>query len=138
MLRKRALARLADAMIVGVVAVAFGAGTGFGVGWLIATAGGIYGYFVVFDLTGATPGKRLLGVRVHATGGSDTPTLRQAALRELFVLAGAIPFAGPILAAASWITIALGIRSHPDGRAWHDRLARTHVTEAIAAPVTRI
>jgi uncharacterized RDD family membrane protein YckC len=127
-LGQRATARLIDVGLVGVVASAIGVGTGFGVAWLVATASGTFLYFVTFDLSGATPGKRLVGLRVRSADEGRNPTIAAAASREAFVLLGAIPFAGPILAAALWASIALGIRSDAEGRAWHDRLGHTMVT----------
>ena len=109
------------------MASAIGVATGFGIGWLIGASVGIYVYFVAFDLTGATPGKRLCGLRVHGTGDDGRPpTIGQASRRELFVLVGAVPFVGPVAAIAAWVTIAWGIRSR--GTGWHDRIALTAVT----------
>lgn len=121
-LRRRGLARLADAAILATGGISVGLVTGFGPGWLIATTGIVYGYFVAFAMTGATPGKRAVGLRIVGPDGGP-PSLRASAGRELFVLVGAIPFAGPVLSLAAWAAIAVTSRKSTLGQGVHDRLA---------------
>ncbi len=122
-LRDRAIARLIDTGIVAVVAGAAGLPSGFGLPWLVATMVGVYAYFVLpLVAFAATPGKRARGL-VVVGGRGQRPSLREAALREAFVLLGAVPFAGPVLAIAAWIAIARSIRADAAGRGIHDRLA---------------
>lgn len=122
-LRDRTIARLLDTGLVAVVAVAAGLPSGFGLPWLVATMVAVYAYFVLpLVAFGTTPGKRALGLVVVGRRG-QRPTLREAAVRESFVLLGAIPFAGPLLAVAAWIAISRSIRADAAGRGLHDRLA---------------
>ena len=56
-------------------------------GWILALWVGLYVYFVAFDvLRGATPAQRLLGLRVTGGPSGSAPTLRQAAVRNAFLL----------------------------------------------------
>lgn len=122
-LGRRATARLLDAAGLGTIAVATGAPSGFGIGWFVATLTGVTAYFVVADATaGTTLGKRALGLAVVGPSGA-TATFGEAARREAFVIVGAVPFAGPVLALAAWVSIGVTARSDPAGRGWHDRLA---------------
>nr|MDT0666758.1 RDD family protein [Micromonospora sp. DSM 115978] len=119
----RAGARMLDADALVAVAVAVGSLTGYGPGWLVATAAGVYAYFVLATaLVGTTIGKRLLNLYVVDADG-QRPGLRTAAVRELFVLIGAIPFAGGPLSVLGWAAIALTARADAAGRGVHDRLA---------------
>jgi uncharacterized RDD family membrane protein YckC len=119
----RAAARVIDTVVVSAVAMGAGSLTGFGIAWLVATAVGVYAYFVVLDATwGTTVGKRLVGLGVVGPAGA-APGPGAAARRELVVLIGAVPFVGPVLALAAWIAIALSARSSPTGQGVHDRFA---------------
>ncbi len=73
-------------------------------------------YLVTFwRLSGQTPGKWLMGLKVVSVDGRPL-SIGRAALRFVGYLASALPFYAGFL----WI---LG----PERRAWHDRLARTQV-----------
>lgn len=119
-LGRRFAARLVDGLLLAIAGLAWGWPMDYGIAWLIAHAALVYLYFVVGDaVAGGTVGKRALGLRVEdATGGK--PSWGQAARREAFVLAGAVPFVGPLLALGLWIAIAVTIRS---GEGLHDRFA---------------
>ena len=121
-LLRRGAARLADGAITAAVALALGAVIGFGAVWFAITMPAVYAYFVLSDTTGASPGKRLVGLQVV---GPDHGTLRlgAAARREAFVLLGAVPVAGALLALAAWSTIAASVWRSPLGEGVHDRLA---------------
>lgn len=68
--------------------------------------------------------------------GRQRPAPREAVPLEAFTVPGAVPFAGPILALAAWIWIALAIRSRPLGQGPHDHLAGgTRVVRAGRTPV---
>jgi len=83
-------------------------------------------YNVVFwRLSGQTPGKWLLGIRVAPIGGGKLP-LRRALLRLIGYLFSALPFYLGFL----WI---LG----PERRGFHDRLARTEVVYTRQPVATR-
>lgn len=120
----RFIARVIDGIVVSILAVLLGWGMGsYGFDWLLAGAGGVYAYFVLFDaLVGGTPGKMLLGMRVVGPDGGN-PSIGQAALRELFVLVGSIPFIGGLIALVIWIWFAVLIKNSPLGQGPHDRLA---------------
>ena len=120
----RAAARGIDVLVVTAGVLALGAGMGFGFDWLVIGAALILGYFVVLDVFAATLGKLALGLRVVGPDGGR-PTLVQALAREAFVLVGAVPFVGPLLALAAWIWIAVGLRA--TGQGFHDRLGGTRV-----------
>jgi uncharacterized RDD family membrane protein YckC len=122
-LGQRVAARAIDAVIVGLVGIGIGVLLEFSILWLVLQATLVYGYFVALDAAmGATIGKRALGLRVDGPAGGR-PTLSQALTRESFVLLGAIPFAGPLLALAAWVAILLSTRSSPSGQGIHDRVA---------------
>jgi uncharacterized RDD family membrane protein YckC len=126
-LPRRLAARLIDTALLAAVGVAYGVPLGFRPLWLVAHAAVVYAYFVVGDVLGATLGKRLLGLRVTGVGGRRV-SAGAAARRESFVLLGAVPFAGPLLALASWI--AIGVTARRD-RGVHDAFAGgTHVVAA--------
>lgn len=92
-------------------------------GLLAASASALY--FVAFESSRwqATPGKRLLGLRVDTLAGSRL-SLARALGRHL---AGA----------ASWLTLNIGhllVALRPDRRALHDLIAGTRVRAASALP----
>lgn len=120
---RRIGARVIDYVVISAAGGAIGSAIGFGFTWLIATAALTLAYFVIADVaTGTTIGKAVLGLRVESpTGGK--PSLGNALGRELFVVFGAIPFVGPLLALIAWLALFLTIRKSPAGQGWHDRLA---------------
>ncbi len=76
-----------------------------------------FGYFTLFHyLTGQTPGKMLLGLRVEADDRSDLP-LSRAFLRSVGGLAALLPLGMGILS----------ILFNSEQRGWNDRLAGTRV-----------
>jgi len=122
-LGSRIAARAVDVVILAAFDVGLGQLMGFGFDWLALAALAVLVYFAGCDAAfGATPGKRLLGLRVLGPDGGR-PTARQAVIRESFTLLGAVPFAGPVLALTAWVWIVLTIRSHPLGQGKHDILA---------------
>jgi uncharacterized RDD family membrane protein YckC len=123
----RLVARVIDTTVLTAFGLAFGRQVGFGFNWLIATAAIVLAYFVLADvLAGTTLGKAVVRLQVIGQDGTKL-TLKQAAVRESFVLLGAVPFAGPFLALASWIWIVITIRSSPMRQGIHDHLAGTRV-----------
>lgn len=120
----RFVARLIDGILVSLLTLALGWGMGsYGIAWLVSGATGVYLYFVLFDaLIGSTPGKMLLGMRVIGPNGGN-PSIGQALLREAFVLVGAIPYLGGLLALVIWIWFAVRIKNSPTGQGPHDELA---------------
>lgn len=121
-LGRRGVARLLDGVLVGAVVSLAGGVLGFDARWLVGSALAIYAYFVLLDAGwGTTVGKRVVGLRLVGTTG-DRATVGEAMAREAFVLLGAVPFAGPVLALAAWIAIAVTVRRDPLGQGVHDRL----------------
>ncbi len=126
----RVAARVVDVVFVSLLAGGLGHLIGFRFAWLIATAGIVIAYFTFADaFFGATLGKLAFGLRVISRDGGR-PSLKQSLIREAFMLLGALPFIGPLLALASWIWIAVTIRSDPDHQGKHDALAGTRVIRA--------
>lgn len=122
-LPRRFAARVIDGVLVAVILFGLGSIFGFGYGWLVLGAVVTLAYFALFDaLAGTTPGKRLLKLRVESLGGGR-PALSRAVAREAFMVAGAVPYVGPLLALALWIWILISIRSSPLGQGVHDRWA---------------
>ena len=81
-------------------------------------------YFLAFETgQGWTPGKKLLGLRVHGPGGAPKPTAQQSAIRNVWTLLPIIPFVGGLLAFIAIIVIAVTINSSPHqaGQARRDR-----------------
>lgn len=123
----RVTARVIDAAVLMAIGAALGRQIGFSYDWLIATASIVLIYFVLADaLLGATLGKAAMRLRVASIDGSK-PTVKQALIRECFTLFGAIPFAGPLLAAGAWVWIIATMRSSPLRQGIHDRWAGTRV-----------
>jgi uncharacterized RDD family membrane protein YckC len=92
--------------------------------WLLIHALIVYLYFAVADTRfGKTPGKAMLGLQVTSSDGVSNPALKHSLIREAFVLVGAVPFAGPFLAIACWIGIAMTANKDELGRGFHDELA---------------
>lgn len=119
----RLAARAIDVLAVFGLNLALGQVIGFGADWLVLGAALVLGYFVAGDtLIGATLGKLALGLRVvNAEGGRLSPV--QALRRELFVVVGAVPFVGPILALCIWMWMLVTVWSSPLGQGPHDRFA---------------
>ena len=78
-------------------------------------------YLISFDAgpRGATPGKRLMRIRVADEGGMPRIGYRRAAVRR------AVWFLGGLCLYAGWILVFMDRRK----RAWHDRVARTLVVK---------
>lgn len=119
-------ARALDAAALTALGLASGYPLDYGVVWLVAFAVFALGWFVGGAAYGRTPGKAALGLRIAAVDGGAVG-LAAAARREAFVLLGAVPFVGPLLALAAWIALAVGVRGDPEGRGFHDRWAGTRV-----------
>jgi len=118
---RRIAARVIDYILLSAAGAGLGSIIGFGFGWLIATAALVLAYFVIGDFAaGTTIGKKILGLRVETSSG-NRPSIANAFARESFVLFGAIPFVGPLLALAAWVALFVTIRSSPLGQGWHDR-----------------
>ena len=119
----RLAARAIDMLLLVCAGGALGRQIGFRYDWLITTAAIVILYFTLADVVaGATVGKAALRLRVLGPDGRR-PSLKQALIRESFILLGAIPFVGPLLALISWGWIVLTIRSSPLRQGKHDLLA---------------
>lgn len=123
----RFFARLIDGIIVGIVAflLSFFTETLSSI-WVTGLFTGLlmFVYFVAFETAqGWTPGKRVLGLRVHGPGGAPKPTAKQSAIRNIWTLLPIIPFIGGLLAFVAMIVIAVTITGSPTKQGKHDDLA---------------
>ncbi len=83
-----------------------------------------FAYFVGFEVSqGWTPGKKILGLRVHGPGGAAKPTAQQSAIRNSFMLLSIVPWVGWLLHLAADIVIGVTINKSPTGQGKHDELA---------------
>ena len=82
----RFLARLIDGILVGIVSLLLFLVTDtLSNYWVTGLFTGLltFVYFLAFEITqGWTPGKKLLGLRVHGPGGAPKPTVQQSAIRN--------------------------------------------------------
>lgn len=123
----RFFARLIDGIIVGIVSflLSFFTDTLSSI-WVTGLFTGLlmFVYFVAFETAqGWTPGKRVLGLRVHGPGGAPKPTAQQAAIRNSWTLLPIVPFVGGLLAFVAMIVIAVTISGSPTKQGKHDQLA---------------
>ncbi|MBL1077213.1 RDD family protein [Nocardia sp. 2] len=94
--------------------------------WISILPGAAFGflYFVVFEVaTGATPGKKILGLRVNGAGGAPTPNVKESALRNAYMLFNLIPWVGGILWFFAAIGIGLTVSMSSTRQGWHDNVA---------------
>ena len=84
-----------------------------------------FGYFVVFEVTvGATPAKKLLGLRVLGPHGALKPDVAQSMIRNSFNLLSVLPILGPLLLQpAVCIAIAVTIENKQTKQGIHDEMA---------------
>jgi uncharacterized RDD family membrane protein YckC len=123
----RFFARLIDGIIVGIACflLSFFTDTLSSI-WVTGLFTGLlmFVYFLAFETAqGWTPGKRVLGLRVHGPGGALKPTAKQAAIRNVWTLIPIIPFVGGLLAFVAMIVIAVTITGSPTKQGKHDELA---------------
>ncbi len=123
----RFLARVIDGIIVGIVGfvLIFITDT-LSNYWITGLFTGLlmFLYFLAFETgQGWTPGKKLLGMRVHGPGGAPKPTLQQSAIRNVWTLLPIVPFVGGLLAFIAIIVIAITINASPTKQGKHDELA---------------
>jgi uncharacterized RDD family membrane protein YckC len=123
----RFFARLIDGIIVGIACflLSFFTDTLSSI-WVTGLFTGLlmFAYFVAFETAqGRTPGKRVLGLRVHGPGGAPKPTAQQSAIRNVWTLFPIIPFIGGLLAFVAMLVIAVTISGSPTKQGKHDDLA---------------
>ncbi|MGB2920084.1 MAG: RDD family protein [Mycobacterium sp.] len=81
-------------------------------------------YYLAFEVTqGWTPGKKLLGLRVHGPGGATKPTAAQSAIRNSWTLLPIVPFIGGLLGVVAIVVIAITINGSPTKQGKHDEFA---------------
>ncbi len=126
-LTPRFIARLIDGVVVNIVVFVLSMFVFRDYGLLVTGLfSGVlmFGYFVLFEVTqGASPGKRLLGLRVLGPGGRLKPDLSQSAIRNSFTLLAVVPYVGALLAFVAYIVIAVTINASPCRQGRHDDLA---------------
>ncbi len=119
----RVIARIIDALVVTAIDLLLGSLLGFGYVWLVLGAAIVLAYFAVLDAAaGTTVGKAVMKLRVVAADGGR-PSLSSAVRRESFMLVGAVPFVGPLVAIGLWIWFALRVRADVNGQGPHDGFA---------------
>lgn len=128
-LGQRIGARLLDYIIVGIpgaiVLGLTGLFRGFFGGMILSALW--FGYFAFMESNrGATVGKSILNLNVVTDDGS-LPSLEQAAKRNIWMLAGLVPFVGGLLALAAVIVIIVTISNNAYNRGYHDEFAGTAV-----------
>ena len=125
----RFLARLIDYILIGIVAVPLGVLAELNIATTGLFPGLFFGllafvFFVAFEVSrGWTPGKRVLGLRVHGPGEAAKPTVHQSAIRNSFTLLAIVPLIGEVLVLVAGIVIAATIQSSPTEQGQHDKFA---------------
>ncbi|MCT7660036.1 RDD family protein [Mycobacterium deserti] len=123
----RFAARLIDGVLVGVVSWILIFATDSLSNYLVTglfTGLLTFVYFLVFETTqGWTPGKKLLGLRVHGPGGAPKPTPAQSAIRNSWTVLPIVPFIGGLLGVIAIIVIAVTINGSPTKQGKHDEIA---------------
>jgi uncharacterized RDD family membrane protein YckC len=123
----RFFARLIDGILVGIVSlVLFFVTDTLSNYWVTGLFTGLltFIYFLAFEISqGWTPGKKLLGLRVHGPSGAAKPTAKQSAIRNAWTLLPIIPFVGGLLGFVAIIVIALTVSSSPTKQGKHDEIA---------------
>jgi uncharacterized RDD family membrane protein YckC len=123
----RFLARFIDGVIVGIVNLLLVLVTdSFDNYWVTGLFTGAlsFAYYLIFEITqGWTPGKKLLGLRVHGPGGAAKPSAAQSAIRNAFTLLPIIPIVGGLLGVIAIVVIAVTINGSPTKQGKHDQLA---------------
>lgn len=137
---KRLLARIIDALVVGipvviVLAVIPGVRPGGAIGNAISALAG-FAYFLFLETSrGATLGKQWLGLRVTDEAGASPISMDASARRNwwmLLGLLGGIPVIGLLTSLATLvivIVIAATISSDGRNQGWHDKLGGTLVPD---------
>lgn len=102
--------------------------------WILASGFALpvlfYFWQTIFDATGGSIGKRIMGLRVE--GPACTPVdAGQTAKRNLWLLLTMIPIAGPFAAVGVGLWFAGAAKADAFGVAPHDRFARTRVVRKL-------
>lgn len=123
----RFLARFIDGIIVGIVNLVLVLVTdSMDNYWVTGLFTGAlsFVYYLIFEITqGWTPGKKLLGLRVHGPAGAAKPSAAQSAIRNAFTLLPIIPIVGGLLGVIAIVVIAVTINGSPTKQGKHDQLA---------------
>jgi uncharacterized RDD family membrane protein YckC len=123
----RFAARLIDGVLVAVVSwILIFATDSLSNYWITGLFTGLltFVYFLVFETTqGWTPGKKLLGLRVHGPGGAPKPTAAQSAIRNSWTVLPIVPFIGGLLGVIAIIVIAVTINGSSTKQGKHDEIA---------------
>jgi len=123
----RFFARLIDGIIVGIISLLlFFVTDTLSNYWVTGLFTGLltFIYFVAFETAqGWTPGKKLLGLRVHGPAGAPKPTAAQSAIRNVWTLLPIIPFIGGLLGVIAILVIAVTISASSTKQGKHDELA---------------
>ncbi|MGW5382327.1 RDD family protein [Nocardia sp. NPDC003963] len=128
-LGKRAAARFIDwiiALIVGGIFFWLLNKSAHTPGWvsILPGAGFAFLYFLGFEVvTGSTPGKKLLGLRVLGSDGAEKPSIKDSALRNAYMLLNLVPCIGGVLWFFAALAIGVTVGSSSTKQGWHDQIA---------------
>ncbi|OBG81949.1 RDD family protein [Mycobacterium sp. NS-7484] len=126
-LARRFFARVIDGIVVAIVAFFLSFVTdSLSSYWVTGLFTGLlmFVYFVGFEVaTGATPGKKLLGLAVRGPANAPKPTAQQSAIRNAFTLLPIIPIVGGFLGVIAMIVIAVTVSASATKQGKHDELA---------------
>ncbi|OMC31583.1 hypothetical protein A5740_14900 [Mycobacterium sp. GA-1841] len=125
-LARRFFARVIDGIVVAIVAFFLSFITdSLSSYWVTGLFTGLlmFVYFVGLEVaSGATPGKKLLGLAVRGPA-TPKPTLKESAIRNAFTLLPIIPIVGGFLGVIAMIVIAVTISASSTKQGKHDELA---------------
>ncbi|MFV9673259.1 MAG: RDD family protein [Acidimicrobiia bacterium] len=124
-LKRRAVARIADSFLIGMVIVYVipiaGVSEGFAASVLSVTI--IMAYFTLMESsTGRTLGKMALGLKTVGPDGGN-PSIEMAFRRNIWYLLGILPYVGGLAEIAAGIYVAVTINRSSTNTGWHDNFA---------------
>lgn len=124
---RRFFARVIDGILVAIVAFFLSFVTdSLSSYWVTGLFTGLlmFVYFVGFEVaTGATPGKKMLGLTVRGPANAPKPTLGQSAIRNAFTLLPVVPYVGGFLGVIAIVVIAVTVSGSATKQGKHDELA---------------
>ncbi len=124
-LKRRAVARIIDSLLIGIVIVYAMPIAGFSEGFTtsVLAVAIVTAYFTLMEShAGRTIGKMALGLRTVGPDGGN-PSLEMAFRRNIWYLLGLLPYIGGLAEIAAVIYVAVTISRSPTNTGWHDTFA---------------
>ncbi len=124
-LKRRAVARIIDSLLIGIVIVYAMPIAGFSEGFTtsVLAVAIVTAYFTLTEShAGRTIGKMALGLRTVGPDGGN-PSLEMAFRRNIWYLLGLLPYIGGLAEIAAVIYVAVTISRSPTNTGWHDTFA---------------